>query len=84
MVQLMTQLKSGFSKSLHTSRFGNCGLRHTHVPDVAALLLVGVRCAAAAGVCGAPCTPMGKWTGLAGRWGMPDWRSHVKGTCRGT
>lgn len=71
---------SGFSKSLHTSRYGNCDLRHTHAPDVAALLLIGVRWAAAARVCGTPCIPIGKWTGLAGSWGVPDWRAHMRGT----
>lgn len=72
MIQLMTQLMSGFSKSLHTSRFGSCGLRHTHIPDGAALLLTGVMWEGAAREYGALHTPIGKWTGLAGRWGIPD------------
>lgn len=61
-----------FSESLHTSRFGNCGLKHTHVPDVAAVLFIGVRGEAAVRVYGSPCTPTGKWTGLVGRWEIPD------------
>lgn len=80
----MVQLMSGFSKSLHTRRFGNCGLRHTHVPDVAALLLFGVWWEAAARTHGTPCILTGKWPGLPGRWGIPDSRTHARGTCSGT